>query len=265
MRDDQRRLWSVVGAALALLLATACTAAPGAASPGPSAESSPSASLAPTVSPSASTGFVCESPSAQLDPSDEDHILRGATVKVRFEGLAPNSVVTLVFMDWSRGVSERPIGTAETDTTGKGAVEGVLPSDAPIGEAELQVVAADGCYASAYIVVLGSEAAVSVDDDTVRLGQLVTITAGGFLPQQTVSAFINGGGVQEECPGCHWLATARTTADGSVVVRVLIPRDTSLGAHHLGVHGTALDGVGDQYLVADITVRAGSLPPTDTD
>jgi hypothetical protein len=200
-----------------------------------------------------------------MDLSDASAFVRGATVRVRFEGFAPNLVVTLAFKDWSREFSERPIGSAKADPDGKGAVQGVLPPDAPIGEAELQVVAADGCYASAYVAILGSEAAIRVDDDTVMLGQLVTITAGGFLPQQTVSAFINGGGVQEECPGCHSLAMARTSTDGSVVVRVRIPRDTSLGAHHLGVHGTALDGIGDQYLVVDITVSAASsLSPTDT-
>jgi hypothetical protein len=122
------------------------------------------------------------------------------------------------------------------------------------------------CSWSTYFIVLGSPLVISVDDDTVRRGQLVTVRAGGFLPGSPASAFINGGGVQEECPGCNFLRTVTTSSLGSVVMRVRIPHSISLGAHHLGVHGYDLDVAGDIYLIADIMVSgAGTVPRTDTE
>ena len=267
MREGRRfRGISTGGAALTLacILAAAGTAQVASQeTPAPSpSEPGATASPEPTMSPSSSPVIACEFPNANAESSE---IPRGGSVRVAISEFPPNVAVSLWFGSYYDLGSRPPIGAGTTDDQGAGIAVGVIPSDAPWGENYITVKASEECWAEAFIVVLLSPRAISVDDDTVRPGQLVTISAGGFAPNHPVSAFLGAGGVQEDCPGCIWLESGRTSARGSVVIRVRIPRDTPLGPQHLGVHGLAPDGIGDLYVVTDITVvAAGTLPPTDT-
>jgi hypothetical protein len=146
-------------------------------------------------------------------------------------------------------------------------IEGVIPADAPMGETALQLVA-DECGWSVGIMVLGSPLVAAINDDTVTPGQRVTVTAGGFAPSTPASLSIDSVPVQGECiPECHFLGRGTSaSADGSVVFRERIPRDTRPGRHTLWVSGDSLDGITEYELSVEITVVAGgTLPPTDTE
>ncbi len=186
-------------------------------------------------------------------------------MRVRFVGFAPNADVTLLLMDWSADVTVE-IGSGTADAQGSGVVQGVIPADAPIGETQLDVVSGE-CIANAYVVVLGSPEQVTVDDDTVIPGQRVTLRAGGFTVNGHVLVSIDTYPTQGECwpRPCRFLGTARTSAVGSVVVHVRIPRDTAPGAHSLWVSGYMAGGDREDSLGVDIMVGPGvTLPPTDT-
>jgi hypothetical protein len=257
------RLGSAAAPVLAVLFVLSWSAVTFSASPDPSAESPSPSGVSPSPSPdptsSASpTPSSCDLPI--LDPLGDG--LRGGPINFRFWGFPSNAALTL-YIDTD---PQSPIGNAISNGQGEGVIKGVVPRDAPIGDVSFTAAASGDCSASTFAIVLGSPQTISVDDDTVRRGQLVTVRAGGFAPRTLAFAYINGAGVQEDCPGCHTLRFATTSAVGAVEIRVRIPHDTSLGAHHLGVHGYDMDVGGDIYLVADITVgAAGTVPRTDTD
>jgi hypothetical protein len=189
-------------------------------------------------------------------------------VRVRFEGFAPNSAVTLVFGPWEPDVADRPIGSGTTDANGKGVVDGRIPADAPIAETELRVLSSD-CIAYAWTVVIGSPETMSVDDDTVVPGQIVTVTASGFVPHTNVFLTIDTHPSQGECwpHPCRRVGDfAQTSAVGSVVMRVRIPTDVAPGVHGLYANGYTPDSNAyDLTVGTHITVvPASTLPPTDT-
>jgi hypothetical protein len=171
--------------------------------------------------------------------------------------------VTLVFESWPE-ISERPIGTSEADANGNGIVDGLVPDDAPIGEASLRVLA-DGCVAYTYFVVLGSEAKVNVDDATVVAGQRMTVSAGGFAPNAPLLLSIDSAPTQGECfpEPCHYLGEARASDLGSAVFHVRLPLDTSPGKHRLWVSGDVPEVITEVSLGVDITVVGADLPSTD--
>ena len=220
MRESRRwRGISTGGAALTLacILAVAGTAqvasqetlAPSPPEPSASATPEPTPSLPP------SPVIACEFPNANAESSESR---RGEQVRFAISEFPPNVEVTLWFGSFYDLGSLPPIGAGRTDDEGAGVVVGVIPSDAPSGENYVTVKASEECWAEAFIVVALSPRAISVDDDIVSPGQLVTISAGGFAPNQPASAFMGGGGVQEECPGCIWLGEGRTSPLGSVVI-----------------------------------------------
>ncbi len=274
MHDKRRERWQpAVGAGIGLLL-VAGLASPGSAAaptptatptatadPAPTGTPVPSASPAPTGTPDA---LVCQEAFA-VDPVD--HVVRGGAVRVRFVGFVPGSAVTLLYVE-SPDLEERPIGTGTAGTGGDGVVDGLIPEDAAIGEAWLQVVSVD-CWADVYILIIGSPETMHVNDDTVVPGQRVTVTAGGFLPNSGVGLTIDTHPTQGEClpVACRWIGRgALTAANGSVVIHARIPSDVTPGVHMLFANGYSPDGISDFTVGAPITVVAtGTLPPTDTD
>jgi hypothetical protein len=278
-RDRSGRQWSASAAGAALLFILSGSAVTLSASPDPSASPEPTSSESaapsasptdapsptpsPTASPTASAAIQCDEPLAEVD--GDDTLVRGDTVRVRFSGFTPNVNVRLDFRELTGDVN-RTIGTAPADGAGNGVVEGVVPTDAPVDEAELRVIGDDGCLAYLYFWVLGSPDTISIDDDTVMPGQRVTVTAGGFLPNGDALLSIDNAPTQGECiPRCLYLAMSQTNGVGSVVFRARIPRHISAGRHVLWVTGGHLNGISDAYQSIEITVGAGStMPPTDT-
>jgi hypothetical protein len=120
--------------------------------------------------------------------------------------------------------------------------------------------------ADAPFAVVPSFRSITIDDHTVIPGQRVTLKAGGFMGNGHVVVSIDTFPTQGECwpHPCRFLATATTSAIGSVVIRVEIPRDTTPGAHSLWVSGYMAGGEVEDSLGVDITVVGGTLPPTDT-
>jgi len=155
------------------------------ASPTPAPTDPPSPSQAPQPTPTASPrAFDCEESFARVDGNE--HIVRGEMVRVGYEGYAPGSEVTLVFVDFSDMV-ERPIGQGTAARDGTGRIAGVVPPDSTIGQAELQIVSGE-CWSHVYFVVIGSPETMRVDDPTVVPGQRVTVTARGFQPDSPPSS-----------------------------------------------------------------------------
>jgi hypothetical protein len=194
-------------------------------------------------------------------------VVAGGTVQVTISGFSPNAEITLWFDAFDRG-ERTAIGAGTTGDDGTGLVTGIIPADAWLGEADIDVEASDGCWAQAFIEIVLSPRAISIDDVTVRPGQQVTVRAGGFVPKSPILLSIDSAPVQGECwpHPCVWLGEARSTDRGAVVFRVRIPRDTSLGRHTLVVSGDKPDGLSENYLTVEVTVVAGAtLPPTDTE
>jgi hypothetical protein len=278
-RDRPGWTWSASAAGAALLFVLSGSAVTFSASPKPPASpdppasesappssgptDEPSATPTPTASPTPSVAIQCQEPLVEVE--GDATLVRGDSVHVRFGGFTPNVNVRLDFGDLSGG-ERRTIGIGTADGTGSGVLDGVIPVDAPIDEAELRVIGDDDCLGWNYIWVLASPDAITIDDDTVAPGQRVTVVAGGFLPHEGAALTIDSAPVQGECiPRCVYLAYSRTDAIGMVVFRARVPRDISAGRHVLWVTGAAMDGISDAYLSIEITVRPGStLPPTDT-
>jgi hypothetical protein len=268
----KRRPWRVITgtAGVAMLFAMSGSAVSlSAAPPSPDASASasvsadPNPSASPTASPKPSPEFDCALATAAIEGNGSSHILRGATVRVRFEAFAPMTTVTLLFSEWTD--PGRQIGSGTADGHGDGVIEGVLPIDARIGQA-LLIVSDDRCRADLYILVLGSRDVVTIDDDTVRPGQRVTVTAGGFQPNSLVLLSIDRAPTQGECgpQPCRYLGTGEASSDGTAVIRARIPRDTAAGAHRLWLTGLAPDDIFEFSIGVDITVfPAGPLPATD--
>jgi hypothetical protein len=219
----------------------------------------------PTPAPST---FACDIPGVQVHGIN--HIVRGDSVQARFDGFAPNSAVTLALGDWEPDVADRVIGDGIADANGTGLVEGVIPADSPIGEDVLRVISGD-CSAFDWLVVIGSPEAMSVDDETVAPGQLVTVTAGGFVPHTSVFLTIDTYPTQGECwpHPCRQIGGfGRTSSVGSVVIRVRIPADVTPGVHGLFTNGYTPDSnIYDLTVGTRIRVvgASGTLPPTDTE
>jgi hypothetical protein len=262
MRDDRRwRQWTAAAAGLAVLCVLALASSSpvtGAATPTPT--STPTATPSPTETPSP-TQTPCQEAFAQVDGGDL--VVRGDIVRVRFVGFAPNAGVTLMVLSADVTVQ---IGAGTADAQGRGVVQGVIPAETPIGVTQLDVVS-DQCIANAYVVILGSPEQVTIDDDTVIPGQRVTLRAGGFMENGHVVVSIDTFPTQGECwpRPCRYLGTGTTSAVGSVVIHVRIPRDTAPGEHSLWVSGYMAGGEREDSLGVDITVVGGTLPPTDTE
>jgi len=146
-----------------------------------------------------------------------------------------------------------PIGGATTDQQGGGFVQAVIPPESPHGDASIWVLTREGCGAETLIVLVGSLERISIDDDTVVPGQLVTITAGGFDPEGGASVYLDGD-PRDAANLAPQIGGAEADAQGSVVVSVRIPDDVSPGAHYLVLSGDSFDGTSDLGLVVQITV-----------
>ena len=238
------------------------------ATPAPTEVPTPTATPAPTEVPTPTptpSAFTCEESFAFTDGPDQ--IVRGGTVRVRFEGFAPDLDVTLILEGSPFDLPDRPIGVGTAAGDGTGVVEGEIAHDAPIGETQLRVESVDA-MARAYLLVIGSPEVMSVDDETVVPGQHVTVTASGFQANTMVYLTIDTHPTQGECwpHPCRELGrAARTSADGSVVIPVRIPSDVTPGVHGLYANGYSPDGISDLTVGTQITVVAtGTLPPTDT-
>jgi hypothetical protein len=206
---------------------------------------------------------VCGAGFVDVAPFDP---LPGGTVHVAIMGFPPNTPVTVTFVSLSDPGVEPAIGSATTDAQGDAAIDVVIPLDAGWGDSSVRVTTSDGCYAEAGLIVLPSHAEVSIDDDSVVPGQRVTLTGGGFLPDETVAVFLDGDPRDALCR-CRELATGRTTVVGTASVSVRIPRNTTPGRHDLLLIGPAfVDPTIDLGLVVRISVAAvGTTPPTDTE
>ena len=270
LNDRRSRLWSLVAPAVVLLFLSGSSVAlsaspdPTAPSPSPSVSADPSASPSPGESPSPSAGIFCPSPTVYEAGFE---VARGGTFKVRFDGFSANTPVTVVFVDWSRGDVQRPMGTSMSDGQGRGTVAGVVPRDAPIGEVILYVVAEDACSSNSYFTVLGSPRAASIDDDIVVPGQRVTVRAGG-LPRRPTS-FCRSTAARRKVN-----ATLNATGSGALLdvggrdgrdpcadpPRHLAGSTSAMGEWSVAGHDLRIQ------LGVEITVVAGgTLPPTDTE
>jgi hypothetical protein len=203
-------------------------------------------------SPSASA-FACLEPSAELLPLAAGATLRGAPVSVRIRGFPPNAAVSMVLSFPDEAAPRPPIGNGTTDAQGDGVVSGVIPTDAPFGDATVTVTAGEACGAEADVSVVGSPAGISIDDDTVALGQSVTITASGFQPGGSVTVILDGDAFDALSTG-RVLGGAEANRLGPVRIVVRIPRDLSKGAHYLTANGYSFDGTNDLFMAVDITV-----------
>ena len=156
-------------------------------------------------------------------------------MRVPITGFPPNTPVTMWFGSVFDIVGP-PMGAGTTDDQGAGLVAGVIPEDAPEGETDVTVFASEACFVFAFVIVSLSPLGVSIDDDAVVAGQLVTLTAGGFLARTPVIVTFDSAITQGECypVQCRVLRSVRASAVGSAVIRTRIPRDASLGPHQLG-------------------------------
>lgn len=229
----------------------------------PTTAATPTATAIATATLSPTPEFGCEDSWASAYP--DDHIVRGQPVVVTFHAFEPNARVTLLLIDADQNESE--IGTDRSDAGGEGAVRGVIPDTTPIGFTELRLVS-DQCIDYVYVLVIGSAEAMTVDDDTPMLGQLVTIAAGGFRPDSPIDLTIDSYAIQGECypRACRSLSVGSADALGAVVMHVRIPRNVDPGVHHLYATGYSPDEPSDLTVGARIRVvgPSGTLPPTDT-
>jgi hypothetical protein len=253
MREGRR--WSGWGAAvgstvLILFTLSGC----GLSGPGVSAESTtPGPSTSVAASPLASVEVACQEPFTNLVPVEGDKVLPGTPVRVRLEGFPPNVAVTLSMSPVGEASPGTTIGGTATDQQGAGFVQGVIPADTPYGDASIWALTGAGCGSESQIVVVGSFEQISIDDDTVEPGQLVTITAGGFAPDDGVGLYLDGD-PRDATNTTGPLGGAEADDRGSVVVRARIPDDISPGAHYLLLSGSSFDGIADLGLVVQITV-----------
>jgi hypothetical protein len=233
----------------------------------PAPTSTPISTPAPTSTPTSTPAQVsgCQDPWATAHP--DDHIVRGEAVQVAFHDFEPSGGVTLLFVAQDAHQTTTTIGTGTADPQGEGVVAGIIPADAPIGEAEMQVVGAH-CIAYTYLLVIGSAEVMTVDDETPIPAQVVTITAGGFATESPIEISIDRYPIQGECypRACRFIGVGSADELGRVVMHVRIPGDVAGGAHHLYATGYSPDGISDFTVGVEIHVAGatGTLPPTDT-
>lgn len=182
-----------------------------------------------------------------------ESVLPGQPVRLAVTGFPPNEQLTLVIVSQTDTFAERQIGATMTDESGKAAVGVIVPADIPFGDADIRV-ASVGCSWDAYIGVVGSHSGAGIDDDIVRRGQTVTITASGFQPGGSVSVIIDGDAFDATCR-CRSIGGAPANERGSVRIVVTIPRDISTGPHFLTANGYSFDGMNDLFLRVDFTVE----------
>jgi hypothetical protein len=262
MRDSRRWWWFPRGARLAIVFVLSASAFAGVAQRS-DASAPGDASLQVTASSTAAPSeAVCGAGFVDVAPFDP---LPGGTVHVAIRDFPPDTAVSVTFLSLSDPV-ERPIGSTVTDQHGKAGIDVVIPADAGWSDSTVRVRTNEGCYADADLIVLPSHAEVSIDDDSVVPGQLVTLTGGGFVPEEAVAVFLDGDPRDALCR-CRELATGRTTAVGTATVSVRIPRDIAPGRHDLLLIGPAfVDATIDLGLLVRVTVGAvGTTPPTDTE
>ena len=233
----------------------------------PTPTAAPTGTVAPTATPTESPAppadIDCDATFAEV--VGDARVVPGERIRVRFGGFAPGASLTIVWVDID--LPERSIGTATAASDGSGAADVLVPADAPMREATVQV-RSDLCAAAADIVVLGSADSIDIDDDTPFAGQVVTVTTGGFGPQEAASLSIDDAPTQGECfpRPCRFLAFATTSEAGAVTLRGRIPRDTRRGVHRLWVTSTEIEGISDDYRSIQIRVGPGAtVPPTDTE
>jgi hypothetical protein len=282
-RDRSGRQWSASAAGAALLFILSGSAVTLSASPEPtssesgspsaSATDAPSATHSPSASPTASAAIPSDpaSPTPSAEPAcpapfvieDSNDVVPGGSVALNIDGFSPNTAVTVNLLLEDGGLRE--IGTGTTDALGNGVVIGVIPPETPFGFAEVQVIASDGCSASVPLDIVGSLPSIGIGDDTLRPGQLVTMTASGFASGDDVAIVLDGDPGDALCR-CRFIGNARAGVDGSVVARARIPRDVPPGAHFLVLSGYSFDGEHDLALSVEITIvgARGTMPPTDT-
>ena len=264
MRKRRHDRW-VGGAALltTLVVFGLATTTPVRAEATPTPTNEPAAT--PTAAPTSTPTIGCQNPWATAYP--DDHIVRGETIRVAFHDLDAEAAVTLLYVAEDADMTTTPIGSGRSDGRGEGVVAGAIPTSAPIGEAELQVVS-DHCLAYTYALVIGSEERMTVDDPTPLPGQVVTVHGGGFGPNSPVGFSIDRYPIQGECypDPCRFLGGGSADALGVVVKEIRIPSDVRAGTHHLYGTGYSPDGISDYTIGVRIRVAGASetLPPTET-
>ena len=224
----------------------------------------PTSTAAPTATPTPAPQAACQ---PWATPYPHDHIVRGEWVDVAFHDFDPGGAVTLLLIH-PNVVDTTPIGAGHARSDGNGVVRGLVPPSTAIGDAQLQVLS-DLCTAYTSMLVLGSAERMTVDDTTVSPGQLVTIRAGGFLPDTSVGITIDRAPVQGECYPypCRQIGGGPTDDVGAAMIEVRIPTDVDAGVHHLYASGYSPDSsISDLTVGVEIRVAGatGTLPPTDT-
>jgi hypothetical protein len=222
----------------------------------------PTETPAPTQTPAPPPQDDCEETFAEV--VGDGRVVPGEAIQIRFGGFAPDAALTIVWVDID--LPERQVGAATADPDGSGTADVLVPADAPPRQADVDV-RSDVCQASAWVIVVGSADSIDIDDDTPVPGQLVTVSTGGFGFHEGASLSIDSAPTQGECfpRDCVFLAFGETSGVGAVSLRGRIPRETSPGRHRLWVTSTDLEGFADDYRSIDITVRPGTVPPTDTE
>lgn len=223
----------------------------------------PTATPATTDTPAPSVEIDCDTTFAKV--VGDGRVVPGESIRIRFAGFGPVESLTIMWVDIE--LPEQPIGTATAAPDGSGTADVLVPADAPMREATVQV-RGDICDANADIVVLGSPDSIDIDDATPYPGQIVTVTTGGFGPYEGASLSIDTAPTQDECfpRECRFLAFGTTSELGAVTLRGRIPRDIEGGSHRLWVTSTQVEGISDDYRSIDIMVGPGAtVPPTDTE
>lgn len=271
MRTSRRSTRWLVIAVVAAAMAAGGGWAASAHGATPTPTDTPTETPVPTEAPTP-TATPTPAPRAEIDCDatiaevvGDGRVVPGENFQIRFAGFAPGASLTIVWVDID--LPEQSIGTATASPDGSGIADVVVPADAAIQEASVQV-RGDQCAASADIVVLGSPDSIDIDDATPSPGQVVTVTASGFGPHEVASLSIDSAPTQGECfpRECQFLAFGTTSAAGAVTLRGRIPRDAQRGSHRLWVTSTQIEGISDDYRSIEIFVGLGAtVPPTDTE
>ena len=256
MRDGRR--WRVTAGVIAtLLLAAACTGSPPAASistnplPSPSAPLPSASGLVPAALPTLPA--ICSMGGEWSVDNPRTSGIPGTPITVRITEFPPTTVVTLRIGSIEGEDLGPPIGTATTDAAGIGLVSGVIPPDTPFGDSTVTVSVTEVCGAEADFSVVGSVEAVAIDDDTVRPGQTVTITASGYQPGDSIVVILEGDAYDLDSTGFE-LGSAPADKLGYARIVVRIPRDISAGRHFLTANGYSFDGTSDLFQAVNIKV-----------
>jgi hypothetical protein len=256
MRDGRR--WRVTAGVIAtLLLAAACTGSPPAASistnplPSPSAPLPSASGLVPAALPTLPA--ICSMGGEWSVDNPRTSGIPGTPITVRIREFPPTTVVTLRIGSVFGDDVGPPIGTAMTDAAGVAMVSGVIPADTPFGDTSVSVTVAEVCGAEAALSVVGSVESVGIDDDTVRPGQSVTLTASGYQPGDSIVVILDGDAYDLDSTGFE-LGSAPADKLGYARIVVRIPRDISAGRHFLTANGYSFDGTSDLFQAVNIKV-----------